>query len=38
MKGYSYRINKNWFSLSFANGTDEKHGWMKEISGRIMKY
>lgn len=27
MKGYSYRINRDLFSLSFNNNTEEKHGW-----------
>lgn len=25
MKGYSFSLNKNWFSLSFINDTEEKH-------------
>lgn len=45
MKGYSYRINKNWFSLSFVNGTDEKHEWDErnkwshyEILDKVLKF
>lgn len=27
MKGYSYSINKNLFSITFINDTEESHGW-----------
>ncbi|HAK44020.1 MAG TPA: hypothetical protein DCM59_16680, partial [Clostridium sp.] len=27
MKGYSYSINKNFFSITFINDTEEKHNW-----------
>lgn len=45
MKGYSYRINKNLFGLSFVNGTDEKHEWDErnkwshyEILDKVLKF